>query len=230
MVLQNETKYLYHKNWPKLENQGLDYWIDTLEDFICIALNVHRVPVIPTLWSNKPQDSPNFRLEDYLDLTNTKIYKVETNGTIKQQAARLHWISETDANLKLSQQTSMQYVNIDQLYKNDNSEHKFIYLINNKKNYTHPNSYYYVKTIPSSKVHRLTDTVLNHFGTNRQSLLNTQHFLYKSPKTDYLHWEENLVPYACLNLYNTRFSIYANQSSKIINIINQIFKHAHTAE
>lgn len=40
MTLQNETKYLYYKSWPKPEDTGLDHWIDTLEDFICIALNV----------------------------------------------------------------------------------------------------------------------------------------------------------------------------------------------
>ncbi len=229
MLSRNETKYLFYKNWPKPNDKGLDYWLDVLEDFICVALDVNRVPVIPTSWRNqrdKLQNSPDFRLEDYLALTNTKIYKVEADGMIKQQAASLNWISEADAELQLSGQPSIPLVDIEQLYKNNNSEHKALSLTNNKRSHTLSKPHYYVKTIPSEKVNCLTNKILEHFKTNRQSLFDTQNLLYKSQKTHYLHNNYNLVPYACLNLYDKQFSIYAGKSKKILSIVNHIFSHA----
>ena len=229
MLPNNETKYLLYKSWPNPDDKGLDYWLDVLENFICIALSVNRVPVIPTLWSNKNYKSKNpsdFRLEDYLNLANTKIYKVETNGMIKKQAFSLNWISEADAELHLSSQLSIPFIDIDQLYKDNKGKHKALSLINNKKSPTLSKPHYYVKTIPSGKVNRLTDKVLKHFKTNRQSLFDIQDFLYKSQKTHYLHGDYNLVPYACLNLYNKQSSIYANKPKKILSIVDNIFGHA----
>ena len=229
MPLSNETKYLFYKNWPNPNDKGLDYWIDVLENFICVALNVNRVPVIPTSWSNKNNQSKNpsgFSLEDYLDLTNTKIYKVEANGMIKRQDFLLSWISEADAELQLSSQSSIPSVNIDQLYRNDNGKHRALSLTNSEKNHTPSKSYYYVRTIPSEKVNRLTDAILKHFKTNRQSLFDTQNLLYKSQKTDYLHGRHNLVPYACLNLYGEQSSAYASKPKKIVSIVDNIFSHA----
>ena len=229
MLSHGETKYLFYKSWPNPDDKGLDYWLDVLENFICIALNVNRVPVIPTSWSNKNNQAKNpsdFSLEDYLDLANTKIYKVETNGAIKRQTLPLNWISETDAELQLSSQSSIPLIDIDQLYSNNNDEHKALSLTNSKKSHTRSKSRYYVKTIPSKKVNRLTDSVLKHFKTNRQSLFDTQNLLYKSQKTHYLHNDYNLVPYACLNLYNKRYSTYANKPKKILSIVDDIFNHA----
>ena len=229
MLPHNDTKYLFYKSWPNPDDKGLDYWLDVLENFICAALNVNRVPVIPTSWSNKNNKSKNpsdFRLEDYLNLTKTKIYKVETNGMIKRQASPLNWISKADAELQLSSQLSIPFINTDQLYRDNNGKHKALSLTNNKKNYTLSKPHYYVKTIPSEKVNRLTDEVLKHFKTNRQSLFDTQNLLYKSHKTDYLHWSHNLVPYACLNLYDKQSSIYASKPKKILSMVDNIFSHA----
>ena len=229
MLSHKDTKYLFYKSWPNPDDKGLDDWLDVLENFICAALNVNRVPVIPTSLSNKNNKSKNsssFRLEDYLNLTKTKIYKVEKNGTIKRQAFPLNWISEADAELQLSGQTSIPFIDIDQLYRGNNEKHKALSLTNNKKNHTLSRPHYYVKTIPSEKVNRLTDTVLKHFKTNRQSLFDTQNLLYKSHKTDYLHWSHNLVPYACLNLHSRQFSTYANRPKKILSIVDNIFDHA----
>ena len=228
MLSRNDTKYLFYKSWPN-PNKGLDDWLDVLENFICAALNVNRVPVIPTSWSNKnnkSKNSPDFRLKDYLNLTKTKIYKVEINGMIKQQNFLLNWISEADAELQLSSQSSIPFIDIDQLYRNNNGEHKALSLTSNKKNHMPSKSRYYVKTIPSDKVNRLTDEVLRHFKTNRQSLFDTQNLLYKSYKTDYLHWHHNLVPYACLNLYDKQSSIYASKPKEILSIVDNIFCHA----
>ena len=229
MLSHNETKYLLYKNWPNPDDKGLDYWLDVLENFICVALNVNRVPVIPTSWSNKNKQSknpPDFSLEDYLDLTNTKIYKVETDGMIKRQNFPLNWISEAEAKLQLSSQPSIPFVDIEQLYRDNNGKHKALSLTNSKKSHTLSKSHYYVKTIPSEKVNRLTDAVLKHFKTNRQSLFDTQNLLYKSQKTDYLHWSHNLVPYACLNLCGEQSSIYARKPRKILSIVKHIFNHA----
>ncbi len=229
MLLRNQTKYLFYKSWPNPDDKGLDYWIDVLENFICIALGVNRVPVIPTSWSNKNKNSNNsldFRLEDYLDLTNTKIYKVETNGVMKQQDFPLNWVSEAEARLQLSSQSSILFVNIDQLYRDNNGKHKALSLTNSKRSQTLSKSRYYVKTIPSGKVNRLTDAVLKHFKTNRQSLFDTQNLLYKSQKTDYLHWNHNLVPYACLNLYDKQSSIYTSKPKKILSTVDDIFRYA----
>ena len=226
MLPNNETKYLFYKSWPNPDDKGLDYWLDTLENFICIALNVNRVPVIPTSWSNKNNKSKNpsdFRLEDYLNLTKTKIYKVEKNGMIKRQDFPLNWISEADAKLQLSSQPSIPFIDIDQLYRGNNGKHKALSLTNNKKSHTLSKPHYYVKTIPSEKVNRLTDAVLRHFETNRQSLFDTQNLLYKSHKTDYLHGRHNFVPYAGLNLYNKQSSIYASKPKKILSIVDNIF-------
>ena len=229
MSPRNETKYLFYRSWPNPDDKGLDYWLDVLENFICVALNVNRVPVIPTSWNNKNNKSKNpsdFSLEDYLDLTNTKIYKVETDGAIKRQAFPLNWISEADAESQLSGQPLIPFVNIDQLYRDNNGKHKALSLTNNKKNHTLSKSRYYVKTIPSEKVNRLTDAVLKHFKTNRQSLFDTQNLLYKSQKSHYLHNDYNLVPYACLNLYDKQSSTYASKPKKILSTVNDIFNHA----
>ena len=138
----------------------------------------------------------------------------------------MNWISEAEAELQLSGQPSIPFVNIDQLYRDNNGKHKALSLTNSKKSHTLSKPYYYVRTIPSDKVKHLTDAVLKHFKTNRQSLFDTQNLLYKSQKTDYLHWSHNLVPYACLNLYDKQSSIYASKPKKILSIAKNIFRYA----
>ena len=183
--------------------EGLDGKIRDLSSLLGKALTLKRIPVITNRPPNislhnfgKPLD--NFTWSKYLDLDKTKVYKLSKDGTIKRETAPLHYVLDSDFNIKSYSQNQIHMVDLEKLYDRDNEKYKVLLL----SSAGFPKPPYYIRFIPSSAVNDLTDSVLAHLGTSRSTMQNAQELLYNRCST------ENLIKkikhekffYSCLHI------------------------------
>ena len=183
--------------------EGLDGKIRDLGSLWSKALTLKRIPVITNRPPNinrhnfgKPLN--NFTWSRYLDLDKTEAYKLSKDRTIKRETLPLHYVLDSDFNIKSYSQNQIHTVHLENLYDRDNEKHKVLLL----SSAGFPKPPYYIRFIPSQTVNDLTDSVLARFGTSRSTMRDAQELLYNRCSTENLFEKikDEKFFYSCLHI------------------------------
>ena len=167
--------------------EGLDGKIRDLSSLWSKALTLKRIPVITNQPPNinrhnfgKPLN--DFTWSRYLDLDKTEAYKLKEDGTIKRQTTPLHYVLDSDFNIKSYSQNQIHTVHLEKLYDKDNEKYKVLLV----SSVSFPKPPYYIRFVPSQAVNDLTDSVLTRFETSRSTMRDAQELLYNRCSTENL--------------------------------------------
>ena len=193
-MLQHDGMYFYT---PYSKGGGLDSKMFDLEMVINVALSTGRIPIINTVVSSQKHrldninEKASIHWDSYIDLSATKVLKVESDGIIKEIPDTLRYVYEQDFDFSLYSEDQIRYIDKTQLYDKQNEQYPIICLLNendilnlkqspsyktldhiNKEGRmpVHPGASLYVALLPSAEVNDLTDIVLNYFGTTRENM------------------------------------------------------------
>jgi len=189
-LLQQESKYLF---FAFDINGGLDDQTVALELMILIALSLQRTLIIrqsetPPHHRTSKRSVP-FDWDHHVDLAQTQIAKIMPDGTLQKTAATLRYIHEKDFDFKAYTRREVCYADGAQIYAPENAAYpllcvKRVRLSKLKKSRTTINdpqlilsprlfcyykAMYHISLSASATVNELSDIVINHFGTDRQS-------------------------------------------------------------
>ena len=189
-MLQKKGKYLY---FAYDIYAGLDDQITILELMMTAALSLQRILIVKdTETASQHRTSKKYIPFDwarYVDLAQTKIAEIMSDGSVKEIKSTFLWLHEKDFNFKEYASEQIHYIDGDQLYDSENEHYSVLYvskiqIARTKKNREtlkaqgitiswHYNliykAAYHVSLSPSSRVDELSDAVLHQFGTDRQS-------------------------------------------------------------
>ncbi len=159
--------------------EGLDGKIRDLSSLWSKALTLKRIPVITNRPPNTSQHNFGKPLSDftwprYLDLDKTEAYKLSKDGIIKKEPSPLHYVLDSDFNIKSYPQNQIHTVDLETLYDRDNEKYKVLLL----SSAGFPQPPYYIRFIASSAVNDLTDSVLARLETSRPTMWDAQELLY----------------------------------------------------
>ena len=251
-MLQQKEKYLF---FDFNIYGGMDDCVALLELMMVAALSTKRILIIKeTETASQHRTSKKyipFDWDNYIDLEQTKIAKIMSNGTIKEIKSTFRWEHEKNFNFKSYAREQIRYIDTTQLYDSENKDYSMLYVSKPSISKLKKNkaalkakgikiSHYYnliykashhVSLAPSQKVNELSDIVLSHFGTNRQSsrylqtVLNSKHRLKKHD------FEMNY--YICMHLRANDSILYfianyyAVQKEQIAYIIKKVCHYHH---
>ncbi len=199
--LRMKAQCLESRERDKIE--GLDGQIRDLSSLWGKALTLKRIPVITnqpanTKKHNFGKPSNNFTWSKYLDLDKTEVYKLSKDRTIKKETLPLHYVLDSDFNIKSYSQNQIHTVDLEKLYDRDNEKYKVLLL----SSPGFPKPPYYIRFIASQTVNDLTDSVLARFGTSRSNMRNAQELLYNRCSTENLFEKikHEKFFYSCLHI------------------------------
>ena len=238
-MLQQNGKYFYAS--CSNETGSIDSKILDLELLIKTALSMKRIPVIRqdriSAVHNKSVKNVPIDLKQYIDLSKTRIFKVES-GKIKELPDTLQYIYEQDFSLDSYSKNQVRYIGTDQLYDEENEQYSVIFLSKNTNikgfrkiipksyinlNYTNKMNADYTSSFlvilsMAQEVNDLTDIVLNYFGTSRMDLKLISETVYSSIRLNSLYcpyeWNKKLGCYACICLQHKK---NRNAASRLID-------------
>ena len=241
-MLQQSGKYLY---LSYEYDGGLDSKTYDLELLIKVALSLGRIPIIKETQTSfhhrlddVKQDVP-INWDDYINLSDTKILKTEPDGTIKELPDTLQYIYERDFDFNSYPEDQIRRINGFQLYDEENEHYPIIFMLRDKEKLRRKgrdkpvpkfhkglhfsprlNAYFkspfYTIIPPSSKVDELSDIVINHFGTSRESMKLFSKVLYELPRFRNFDAERdftNFHHYACMHV---RFGYSQAETKEIL--------------
>ena len=221
---QQSRKYLYISCEGESKEMGSK--VRNLELTINTALSVKRIPIIRenkvSVVRNGVVEKVPIDWERYVDLSATKIFKVES-GRIKELSDTLQYIHERDFDFHSYAKDQVRYVDIEQLYDEENEQYPVVCLSNHKnvsvlkkvvskfhKNLNYLNNKHIDSRLsflvifsPSQEVNYLTNIVLDHFGTTQSDLELLSGILHHRVRlhlTNIDMCRENLNYYACMNV------------------------------
>ena len=183
--------------------EGLDGKIRDLSSLWSKALTLKRIPVITNRPPNislhnfgKPLN--NFTWPKYLDLDKTEAYKLSKDGIIKKEPSPLHYVLDSDFNIKSYPKNQIHTVDLETLYDRDNEKYKVLLV----SSVGFPKPPYYIRFIPSSAVNDLTDSVLARSETSRSTMRDDQELLYNRCSTENLFEKikHKKFFYSCLHI------------------------------
>ena len=183
--------------------EGLDGKLRDLSSLWTKALTLKRIPVI----TNQPPNTNrhnfgkplnNFTWPKYLDLDKTEAYKLNEDGTIKKETAPLHYVLDSDFNIKSYPQNQVRTVHLEKLYDRDNEKYKVLLLYS----VGFPKPPYYIRFVASKAVNDLTDSVLARFEVSRSTMREAQELLYNRCSTENLFEKikHEKFFYSCLHI------------------------------
>ena len=209
-MLQHDEMYFYV---PYNKGGGLDSKIFDLEMVANAALSTGRIPIINTVVSSikhrldNIEEKAPIHWDRYIDLSATKVLKVESDGTIKEIPDTLRYVYEQDFDFSLYSEDQIRYIDKTQLYDKQNDQYPIICLLHEddilklkqspsyktldcikdyiKRGRRMPKCYdasLLIVSAPSVEVNDLTDIVLNSFGTTRESMKVLSNILYGLPR------------------------------------------------
>ena len=244
-MLQRDRNYLYS---PYHKAGGLDSKIQDLELLINAALSTRRIPII-----NEEITDPNHRLDNinipepiiwdrYINLSATKIFKVEPGQVIKKVPDTLRYIYQRNFDFNSYTKDQIRYIDKTQLYDKENEQYPIICLLKandiaeiketpksiDQHNYTKriDTNYDYSFVIvfqPSQEVNDLTDIVLSHFGTTRENMNTWSSIAYSLHRQGigFKFYSKEAGHYACMHVrYEARRKKHAQRLSKSDLMIN----------
>ena len=193
-----------NKEIDKGKGEGLDGKIRDLSSLWGKALTLKRIPVI----TNQPPNTNrhnfgkplnNFTWPKYLDLDKTEAYKLNEDGTIKREPFPLHYVLDSDLNIKSYSQNQIHTVPLEKLYDRDNEKYKLLLVAPSIGPPTPP---YYIRFIASQAVNDLTDSVLTRLGTSRVAMQDAQELLCSrcSTKNLFEKIKDEKFFYSCLHI------------------------------
>ena len=241
-MLQHDGMYFYA---PYSRGGGLDAKIFDLEAAINVALSTGRIPIINTVASSKCHKLDNIKKkrpihwDSYIDLSATKVLKVESDGTIKEIPDTLRYVYEQDFNFSLYSKDQIRYIDKTQLHDKENEKYPIICLLHDddilklkqspsyktldcikryiKKGRLIPgckNTSLFIVFVPSAEVNDLTDIVLNYFGTTRESMKVLSDTLYDLPRFPGKRFTKALGCYACMHVRYVGSAEHASRKLK----------------
>ena len=240
-MLQHSDKYLY---FPYEYDGGLDSKTYDLILLIKVALSLGRIPIIKearTSHTHRLDDieqDVSIDWDEHINLSAVKILETTADGTIKELPEALQYLYEKDFDWSCPE-SQVRHVNGFQLYNEENEAIRIIVLARDRKSlrrkggdkrlpminkglYFSPrlNAYFkspfYIVIPPSRQVEGLSDIVINHFGTKRESMKLFTSVLYDLPRFRKFSVEQdfnNFRYYACMHV---RFAENSKVASKEI--------------
>ena len=209
-MLQHDGMYFYA---PYSKGGGLDSKMFDLETVVNAALSTGRLPIINTVVSSQHHrlDNINEKVpihwDSYIDLSETKVLKVESDGITKEIPDTLRYVYEQDFDFSLYSEDQIRYIDKTQLYDKQNEQYPIICLLHEDdilklkqspayktlgciKDYikkgrrmpTCDDVSLLIVFAPSSEVNDLTDIALNYFGATRESMEVLSGILYDLPR------------------------------------------------
>ena len=197
-MLQHKERYLYV---PYRKDGGLDSKILDLEMRINVALSIGRIPILNEEKSSKAHRLDNKKeettidWEKYIDLSATQILKVG-DGTTEEVPWALQYVHQRDFDFGAYSEDQIRYIDKTQLHDKVNDQYPIICLLSSKGlkalprypnleelrcwdriKFDNTNSIFIV-LMPSQEVNDITDIVLNHLGTTRESMQKLSNVLY----------------------------------------------------
>ena len=183
--------------------EGLEGKIRDLSSLWSKALTLKRIPAITnqppnTIQHNFGKPLNNFTWPRYLDLDKTEAYKLSKDGTIKREPSLLHYVLDSDFNIKSYSQNQVHTVHLEKLYDSDNEKYKVLLL----SSAGFPKPPYYIRFVPSQAVNDLTDSVFASLGTSRSTMRDAQELLYNrcSTKNLFERVKHEKFFYSCLHI------------------------------
>ena len=229
---QEEGKYLYI---PYTGHGGIDTCISSLRQPIQVALSMERIPIIMKNLSDSAHRLDELNKEtvvdwkQYFDLSKTRIFKIGTNGSIKELSDTLQYVYEQDFDFGSYSNNQIRYINSTQIYDRENEDYPIVCMLNPGQNaielgetiradlhFGFEPSFLLVFS-PSQRVNDLTDIVLGYFGVTRKATKFLSRILYELPRVRYADTEfcyEGFNHYACMHV---RYEGDINMTSKILN-------------
>ena len=131
-MLQRDRNYLYS---PYHKAGGLDSKIQDLELLINTALSVRRIPIINEEVSSHIHRLDNIKIPEpiiwdrYIDLSATKIFKVEPDRAIKKVSDTLRYIYQRNFDFNSYTKNQIRYIDKTQLYDKENEQYPIICLL-----------------------------------------------------------------------------------------------------
>ena len=198
-----------------------------------VALSIGRIPIINTVVSSQRHRLDNIKgkvsihWDSYIDLSATRVLKVESDGTIKEIPDTLRYVCEQDFDFSLYSEDQIRYIDKTQLYDKGNEQYPIICLLYENdilklkqspayktldciKDYIEkkremPTCYdasLFIVFLPSAEVNDLTDIVLNSFGTTRESMKVLSDELYSFPRyrNNKKCFSKDLGCYVCMHV------------------------------
>ncbi len=241
-MLQQSDKYLY---LSYEYDGGLDSKTYDLVLLIRVALSLGRIPIIKearTSFVHRLDDIEQdvaIDWDEHINLSAVKILQTTSDGTIKELPEALRYVHEKDFDWSCPE-SQIQSINGFQLYDEENETTRIIVLSRDKESlrrkgrdkqlpkiykglYFSPrlNAYFkspfYVVIPPSGRVENLSDIVVNHFGTKRESMELFTDVLYDLPRFRKFGIEQdfnNLRYYACMHVRFAENSKIASEEIK----------------
>ncbi len=253
-MLQHSDKYLY---FPYEYDGGLDSKTYDLVLLIRVALSLGKIPIIKqarTSFIHRLDDieqDVSIDWDEHINLSAVKILETTSEGTIKELPETLRYVHEKDFDWSCPK-SQLRRVNGLQLYDGKNEAIRIIVLARDKESlrrkgrdkqlpeiykglYFSPrlNAYFkspfYIVIPPSRRVENLSDIVINHFGTKRESMKLFTGALYDLPRFRKFSIEQdfnNFRYYACMHV---RFAEYSKIASKEIKHADYLRKGIEAA-
>ena len=252
--MNKNKRYLVYNFKEYIESEGLDVYLGVLSQFFILSFLLDRVPVITGFYNNTEHnfDLPKrvVQFQNYVDLSKTQIFKIQSDKIIDQVASSLQWVSEQDFDLQSFPEEQVGYVHVDMhdfkdLSKLSEAESYTVLCIKYKRieneiriggsvqAYPARTAFpYFVLLQPSQIVEDLTDIVLNCFGTNRNDTISLKDELTKQPRIGRRIVREVMQSkgsfYACMHvrrkylLHHSSyyFSSFRKQIKKAIQVAN----------
>ena len=202
-MMQKSGQYLYV---PYRKGGGIDAILLHLERIINIALSLGRIPILKEMKSSSQHrlDNRNEKVlinwDRYIDLSATKILKVK-DGITEEVPEALQYVYQKDFDFGAYSEDQIRYIDKTQAHDQVNDQYPIICLLNSndlkslpehpnieKLNYRGGGGYLlsgdliFIAPPPSQAVNNITDIVLSHFGTTRESVQKLSNTFYALTK------------------------------------------------
>ena len=253
-MLQHGGKYLY---FSYEYDGGLDSKTYDLVLLLRVALSLGRIPIIKeakTSFKHRLDDVEqdiSIDWDEHINLSAIKILETTSDGAIEESPETLRYVHEKDFDWSCPE-SQVRHVDGFQLYDEGNEAIQIIVLARDRKSlrrkgrdqqlpmihkglYFSPrlNAYFqspfYIVIPPSKRVERLSDIVINHFGTNRESMKLFTNVIYDLPRFRKFNIEQdfnNFRYYACMHV---RFAENSKVASKEIKHADYLRKDIEAA-
>ena len=257
-MLQHKEKYLFI---PYVKGGGLDSKTYDLELILYTALSMGRIPIINEMVSsprhrldNKEEKAPIY-WDKYINLSATKILKVEPHGAIKEFPDTLQYIYERDFDFSVYSEDQIRYIDKTKLHDKENEQYPIIFLLKTKdilklkelpfcersgrianlkgRMNVQLDPSFLIVMPPSEAVNNLTDIVLKHFGTTREDMRTLLNILYDLPRYKAAH-EKHLFDNSenrytanlgCYACMHVRYGYNTSRALKMIRESDDLMRH-----